>query len=256
MRGIDPHQTEHLPGLRKFPWRLVVYGVVLLYLAADLYWFEGPLQRRIQRMRGEDGNALEVVRQEGVVATANGYPIRREELDLAVDEYCLRHGLERDSLSRQRINAIRVGVLDDLVVDRLLWYHAKQTPVEVPEGAVEAELARLRSGFESEEAMREAAAKRGFGDGRLEDYLESQAMQTAWVEAKIAEHIAVSEKELLERYEELSKEGLAGEAFEAMRDELEAALEAEKRQWAVDGVIEHLKRKAVIRYFEEYFWVR
>ena len=47
---------DHLPGLRRFPWRFAVYGVVLLYLLGDLYLFRGPLWQRIQVARGGPRN--------------------------------------------------------------------------------------------------------------------------------------------------------------------------------------------------------
>ena len=242
-----------VPGLKKFPWRFAVYGVAVLYLAGDLYVFRGPLKQRIEVMRGRTPDAAALAREEGIVAVANGFPVRRDELALAVGEYCLRRGIDVASLERKRLNAIRVLVLDELIVDRLLWFHAQAAPVSVPESVRAAVREEFESRFSSGEEMEAAARARGFTEGRLEAFLESRALQQAWVERKIAPHIAVTEEELRARYRELGTD--AGARFEELREKLHATIEAEKRQWAVDGLIEHLQRKAVRRNVAEDFWV-
>ena len=243
-----------MPGLRTFPWRFAVYGVVLLYLAGDLYVFRGPLKRRIEVMRGETPSALELAKEEDIVATANGFPIRRGELELAVSEYCFRRGIDEGSLSRERRNAIRVTVRNELITDRLLWHHAQASPVEVPASVLEAVKNDFSSYFRSTEEMETAAAARGFAPGQLDAFLESLAHQQVWVETKIAPHIAVSDEEVLARYRVLG-DSLGGASFDEAREEVRATLEAEKRQWAVDGLIDHLGRKAVRRHLAEDFWV-
>lgn len=192
---------EPLPGLRRFPWRFAVYIVILLYLAGDLYVFNGPLRRRIDNIRGRDSSAEELAREEGIVATVNAHPIRREELDRAVAEYCLRRGLKVENLPRQRHNSIRVLVLDQLVVDRLIWFHSHHTPVELSAEEIKEAKVRFRRGFASEAEFEKAAASQGFSVERLDAFLENQAMQRAWIERVIAPHITVSEDEIRTRFE-------------------------------------------------------
>ena len=192
---------EPLPGLRRFPWRFAVYIVILLYLAGDLYLFKGPLRRRIDTIRGRDASAEELAREEGIVATVNAHPIRREELDRAVAEYCLRRGLKVEDLPRERHNAIRVLLLDQLVVDRLIWFHSHHTPVELSAEEIKEAKVRFRRGFASEDEFEQAAAAQGFSVERLDAFLENQAMQRAWIERVIAPHITVSEDEVRLRFE-------------------------------------------------------
>jgi hypothetical protein len=249
-----PHTSDpgHLPGLSKFPWRFAVYGVAVLYLAGDLYVFNGPLKQRIDVMRGQTPDAADLARDENIVATANGYPIRRNELQLAISEYCLRRGIDESTLDRKRRNRIQVLIRNELIIDRLLWFHTDAAPVDVPDSVKAAVREDFRAGFTSDEEMLAAARARGFSKERLDAFLDSQAHQQVWVETKIAPHIVVTEAEARARYEELGEE--AGASFEQMRDELEAMIEAEKRQWAVDGLIDHLQRKAVRRNVADGFW--
>jgi hypothetical protein len=232
----------------------VAYGVVLLYLAADLYWFGGPLKKRIETIRGETPGALELAEKEQIFETANGYPLRMGELELAVSEYCLRRGLDPETIGRKRLNQIRSLVRNQLIDDRLLWQHAKASPVEVPAELMEKAKAEFRGRFASEEAMLTAAEARGFASDGLEAFLESLVQQQVWVETKIAPHIAVSEDEVRARFDELGDE--AGAEFEEMRDELAATIEAEKRRWAVDGLIDHMRRKSTIKPTHLDIWVR
>ncbi len=192
---------EPLPGLRRFPWRFVVYIVIILYLAGDLYVFDGPLRRRIDTIRGRDASAEELAREEGIVATVNAHPIRREELDRAVAEYCLRRGLKVGDLPRQRHNSIRVLVLGELVVDRLIWFHSHHTPAELSAEEIKGAKIRFRRGFISEAEFEKAAASQGFSVERLDAFLENQAMQRAWIERVIAPHITVGEEEIRMRFE-------------------------------------------------------
>ncbi len=197
-------EDADLPGLKKFPWRFVAYLGIVLYLVADLYLIGGPLRRRVEKIRGGGGEAAtDLARGQGIVATVNAHPIYREDLDRAVGEYCLRRGLEPGSLPRQRHNAIRVRVLGQLVVDRLIWFHSHHTRVELDGAELEEARARFRRGFVSAEAFESAVAEQGFTDvGQLDAFLENQAMQRAWIERVIAPHIVVTEEEVAARYTE------------------------------------------------------
>ena len=44
--------TPNLPTV-KFPWRMAIYGIAILYIALDMYVLHGPLSRMIDRMHGE-----------------------------------------------------------------------------------------------------------------------------------------------------------------------------------------------------------
>ena len=44
-------------------------------------------------------------------------------------------------------------------------------------------------------------------------------------------------------------------SIDKVREELAAAIEAEKRQYALDALVDSLKRKATVRYFPEFIWV-
>ena len=358
MTALQSHHEEGA-GRKKFPWRFIVYAIAVIYLLGDLYLFRGPLRSRLERSSGHGSSATALALREGIVATVNGHPIRREELDRAVGEYCLKRGLLPEKVSSKRMNSIRVLVTNELVVDRLIWFYSKHSEDSAlssdSPGATEA----FRRGIKDPAGFSEVLAGQGFESGRLEKFLKNQSVQRQWIERVIAGKIVVREEEIQQRYEEepevntvperlrarhifiadLGKEsGQAealiriaerrlddGEAFEKIaaelsedsrsgpdggglgwftrdrvdkdfaaavfalnkgetgrpfatdigwhlvevlerkpqakvsleevRDELAAAIEAEKRQDAVDALIASLKSKARIRYFPEFIWV-
>lgn len=201
MPTFEPSHDD-LPGMRKIPWRFIIYALIILYLAGDLYLFRGPLRRRVDHMQGAGKAAGELAAEEGIVASVNAHPIYRQELDRAMEEYSSRRGLVADELPRERANAIRWTVLRQLVEDRLIWFHSHHTPVKLGEEELAEARVRFRRGFASEEEFETAAAGQGFDLSRLDAYLQNQTMQREWVEQVIARHIVVSDEEISARLDE------------------------------------------------------
>ena len=186
----------------KFPRRYIFYGLSILYLVGDIYWFGGPLKSRLyQILKGNYVDADGLAIKEEIVATVNAHPIRARDLERATEEYCRKNGILLSEISRSRINAIRLLVLDQLVVDRLIWFHSYHYPVELSQEEITEALIRFRRGFKSSEEFEQAALSQGFSVSRIDTFLQNQFMQRAWIEKTIRKHIIVSEEEIIERYE-------------------------------------------------------
>lgn len=358
MKSVTPDK-EQQRGKRTFRWRLAVYAIALLYLLGDLYLFQGPLRAKLSESSENEISAKALAMREGIVATVNGHPIRREELDRAVGEYCLKRGLLPETVEAKRMNSIRVLVINELVADRLIWFYSRHhEPRALTEDTLPA-LGGFRRGIADPARFSALLSDQGFEPQRLKAFLENQSVQRQWIERVIAGNIVVQEEEIKQRYREepevsiiperirarhifianLGKEnGEAermiraaagrleeGEAFEKVaaelsedsrsrtlggelgwftrermdenfvsvvfalddskvsppfateigwhlvevlerkpkgrvsidkvREELAAAIEAEKRQYALDALVDSLKRKATVRYFPEFIWV-
>lgn len=352
-------ESEEQTGKRTFRWRFAVYATALLYLLGDLYLFQGPLRAKLSASSENEISAKALAMREGIVATVNGHPIRREELDRAVGEYCLKRGLLPGKVDTKRMNSIRVLVINELVADRLIWFYSRHHESRsLPEDALPAR-GGFRRGIADPARFAELLSDQGFDAQRLKTFLQNQSVQRQWIERVIADHIVVREDEIKQRYREepeastlperirarhifianLGKEnGEAermiraaarrleeGDAFEkvaaelsedsrsravggelgwftrermdenfvsvvfslddnqvsppfateigwhlvevlerkpeerasidTVREELAAAIEAEKRQYALDALVDSLKRKATVRYFPEFIWV-
>ena len=189
-------------GPSKFPRRYIFYGLSILYLVGDIYWFGGPIKSRIdEAVKGNEVDAEGLAIREEIVATVNAHPIRRHDLERATEEYCRKNGILLSEISRSRINAIRLLVLDQLVIDRLIWFHSYHYPVELSEGEIDDALIRFRRGFKSSEEFKQAALSQGFSVSRIDAFLQNQFMQRAWIEKTIGKHIIVSNEEIIQRYE-------------------------------------------------------
>ena len=186
----------------KFPRRYIFYVLSILYLLGDIYWFDGPLKSRIdETLKGNGVDAEQLAMREEIVATVNAHPIRRYDLERATEEYCRKNGIVLSEIERSRINAIRLLVLDQLVIDRLIWFHSYHYPVELSQEEIDDALIRFRRGFNSSKEFDQAAISQGFSVSRIDTFLQNQFMQRAWIEKAIKKHIVVSEEEIIERYE-------------------------------------------------------
>lgn len=186
----------------KLPRRYIFYGLSVLYLIGDIYWFGGPLKSRIDnRLKGNRVDAQELAIREEIVATVNAHPIRRYDLDRATEEYCRKNGISMGEISRSRVNAIRLLVLDQLVIDRLVWFHSHHYPVKLSEDEMKDALIRFRRGFHSSEEFEKETLLQGFSMSRIDTFLQNQFMQRAWIEKTVEKHIVVSEEEIKARYE-------------------------------------------------------
>ena len=185
----------------KLPRRYIFYGLSVLYLIGDIYWFGGPLKSRIDnRLKGNRVDAQELAIREEIVATVNAHPIRRYDLDRATEEYCRKNGISMGEISRSRVNAIRLLVLDQLVIDRLVWFHSHHYPVKLSEDEMNDALIRFRRGFHSSEEFEKETLLQGFSMSRIDTFLQNQFMQRAWIEKTVEKHIVVSEEEIKATY--------------------------------------------------------
>jgi len=201
--------------MKKFRWRFIVYAIAVLYLAGDLYLFEGPLRLRLNSAKGTGEAAAILARGEGIVATVNGHPIYREELDRAVGEYCLKRGLSVEEVPGKRMNSIRVLVINELVVDRLIWFYSQYAATQSSSSQQAKALSRFRRAIPDSPGVEESLAAQGFSPRRLEQFLQNQAIQREWIEKIIASYVVVSEQEIRQRYEEEPEIGTVPERVQA-----------------------------------------
>lgn len=177
--------------LKGFPWRVIVYCLVLSYLICDLYLLDGPLRRRIDRARGADDTPL----REKWVARVNGEPITRAQLDLAVRLYNFRRGIDTAAATPPNLRLNRLAALDELIADELLRSHARGEPTPVDPARVEESLRRFRSQFSDEESYQRELRFQKLTPAELRAHLEDHLRQIAYAEAAIADGIEVTESE-------------------------------------------------------------
>lgn len=185
--------------LRKTVIRLVVYGLVLGWIAGDLFLWNGILRRKMDRADPNTPEAIARAKARGVVARVFNHQITRDQLERALVERLWREGKSVDDLTREALRVARYAALNDVIDHELLRVKAKAhaASLQVDPAQLEARYERFVSRFSSEAEMLEAA--RGQGIGGKEELRERMAawmQQEAYVEKKIESLTQVGDEEM------------------------------------------------------------
>jgi parvulin-like peptidyl-prolyl isomerase len=183
---------------KKFTVRLAIYSAGLLYLAADLFLFDGPLRDRIEASRPDSEEALTAARKQGVVARVMGRPIRLSQVERATHERLWLRGRRLEDLRPEQRRTERLAALNELIDHEILrtkvLHNMDRFPVE--EARIDAAVRQFAGRFRSREAMRQALATEGIdSEKELRYRLAARLQQEAYVESQIAEHLVPSEDE-------------------------------------------------------------
>lgn len=187
-----------IPRPTRFPWRFALYAVVVLYLIGDLYWFGGPLRKRVDEQRAFTSYSLDRALEEGWVATVNQEPITRGQLDQATAVYLFRRGKTAADLSPGGLRISQRAALQELIDDTIVRKYAAADAFEAEPDAVETAIASFESQFASREEQDARMAALGLDRPRLHELIAEQVRQRDWIEWRIAEATTVTEADLRE----------------------------------------------------------
>lgn len=204
--------------LGKFTLRLSIYGAVLGYLAADLFLFQGPIRKKINRATPFTEEAKALAMQQQIVARVFGYKINQQQLERALHERLWREGKTPSSLSPSSLKLARYAALNDLIDHELLRIKAKAHSSEliIEPSALEARYARFTSRFESPQELASSLRSQGIADETaLKERIHAQLQQEKYVELKIAPNIKVSEEEALAWFQQNQNQLTQPERIEA-----------------------------------------
>ncbi len=191
--------------LRKTVIRLVVYGLVLGWIAGDLFVWNGILSRKIQRADPNTPEAIARAKARGVVARVFNRQITRDQLGRAVAERLWREGKGPADLTKEALKMARYAALNDLIDHELLRVKAKAHAVDlkIEPAAIEERYQRFVSRFPSEEEMLDAARGQGIGSKQeLRERITAWMQQEAYVELKIESISQVTDEEVRAWWEE------------------------------------------------------
>ena len=190
--------------LGKFTLRLGLYGTVILYLAGDLFVFDGPLRQRLDRADPGSAESLAAAKKRGVVARVFNHQITRSQLERALHERLWLEGKSPADLSPEMLRTARYAALDDLLDQELLRIKSKANAVQlkVDTAEIEARMDAMRARFESKEAWLAAMMAEGIADeNSMRDRLAARIQQEKYVELKAGPLAAVTEDEARDWFE-------------------------------------------------------
>ncbi|MEM6911149.1 MAG: peptidylprolyl isomerase [Verrucomicrobiota bacterium] len=176
----------------RFPWRAVIYGVVILYLFVDLYWVAGPLRGQLERWRSPQDS----VEAGPVAALLYGEPLTLTTLDQAVVRYLWKRGRSVEGLSPRMRRELRLAVLRELVIDRALEVRAKYQDQEIDEAVLEEEWQAFLARFPSPGQRRAELESWGVEDADAREALRQRLLKERWLEQAILPDLEVASEEI------------------------------------------------------------
>lgn len=133
------------------------------------------------------------------VATVNGEPIAKAELDEAFNNAVQASGVKVEDLNdAQKLEGYN-QLLDELILDKLITKAAAN--VEITQAEVDAEIAKIKSQFPSEEEFNKQLAAAGQTPEKINVSLKKMLQQQKWLESQIADKIAVSDADAKSFYD-------------------------------------------------------
>lgn len=134
------------------------------------------------------------------VATVDGEPITRRELEQALDQAAEAEGVSLSELTEeQKMEGYR-QLLNSMIMDKLLSKAA--AGVVVSEEEIQAEIERVKNQFPSEEEFQSQLAAAGESLESLKKTLARVIQKRHWVASQIEPSTTVSEEEARKFYEE------------------------------------------------------
>ncbi|MDP3850275.1 MAG: peptidylprolyl isomerase [Luteolibacter sp.] len=184
--------------LAKFSLRLALYGLVIAWLAGDLFLFHGPLRRKIDLADPSSQEAIAAAKNRGVVARVFNHQITRGQLERAVYERLWLEGKSPADISPQNLKILRYAALDELIDHELLRVKAKANALhlKVSGEEINERLRRLLGRFESKGAMESAMKSQGIASEQaLRDRIAARIQQEKYVLMRIGPLSQVTDEE-------------------------------------------------------------
>ncbi len=183
---------------KKFTVRVAIYSIGLLYLAGDLFLFNGPVNRHIQSSRPDSDEAFAAAREQGVVARVMGKPVYLSQVERAARERLWLRGRDIADLEPAQRRTERLAALNELIDHEILRTKVLHNMDSVPvaDDEIDDAVKRLASRFASRDEMRRELAAEGIdSEKELRYRLAARLQQQKYIESRIGEHISIDEAE-------------------------------------------------------------
>ena len=193
----------------KFSLRFAAYLVVIGYLLADLFLFNGPLNRRLAASRPDSETSIAADKANGVVARVFGYKITRTQLDRAIHERLFLEGTSISDLPPSQKKLVEYAALGELIDHELMRVKVKVNTkiLEVSDEEIDARLELFAKKFSTRSELETAIKSQGFNN--IEDFrnrIAGRIQQEKYVALRVTPLITVSEEEISKFYEDYKED--------------------------------------------------
>ncbi|MDB4393360.1 hypothetical protein N9062_01110 [Akkermansiaceae bacterium] len=209
--------------------RFGVYGVLVAYLACDLFVFQGPVYKSLNEPRKDEKTELAEAKAAGVVARVYYRPIFRAQVEETMKEYLWRRGRSIEDTSAGERRLLRWVIVNELIDDELVKLQIKVSTseeVNVPGEQIDRALAAEMKRYPGEEVFEALADRAGWsGEKERRMRLAARIQRAEHLERMV--DVAVSEEEAKAWFEK-NQDSFPG-GFEDHREAITDALLIEKR---------------------------
>ncbi|HEY5952814.1 MAG TPA: peptidylprolyl isomerase [Terrimicrobiaceae bacterium] len=151
----------------------------------------------------EDGGSADVNLKDPV-ATVNGDKISKAQLDEAFDKAVEMTGVKASDLTpEQKLEGYR-QILDELITEKLV--NKAAAGITVPQADVDAQIAKIKAQFPSDEAFSKQLSQVGQTPEQLSETIRKMLQQQRWLEDQLAGKTDISDEEAKKFYDENKKE--------------------------------------------------
>lgn len=190
--------------MKRFPWRFLVYAVVLLYLVLDLKTCQGPLHRALLNRRDV---TLEEAQKNRWVAIVNREPITSEQLDLAVYRHLYQRGKAPEEIPDKNYLMIRRATLQSLIDDTLVRQYSEGDQYRAPQEEIDQFIESWESQFSGEEEIEERSEYQDISAEERREELARIWSQKKWIEMRIEPGVDVTDEEVRAWFDANKEEG-------------------------------------------------
>ncbi|MDF1656391.1 MAG: peptidylprolyl isomerase [Verrucomicrobiales bacterium] len=184
--------------MKRFPWRIVLYLVFLLYIFLDLKVCQGPLS---QAFSERQSTLEEAAKDQNWVALVNQEPISSDQLRLAVFRHLYQRGKESDAIPERNHEMIRRAVLQSLIDDLLVKQYADGEGFSASDEEISGFIETWEAQFGSLEELEERAELQSLELEERRAELGRIWSRKKWLEKRIAPGIDVTDEEVREWFE-------------------------------------------------------
>ncbi|NNE92941.1 MAG: hypothetical protein HKN23_14955 [Verrucomicrobiales bacterium] len=191
------------PGAKndRFPWRFIVYLLVLFYLVGDLVLFDGPIHQYYFKRQAFSEEARKFAEENKVIVLVNREPITKDQVALAVTDHLYRRGKTAEDLTEKNLQITTLAVVQDLVNDLLVTQYCEGEGFEVPEEIVNEFISSFESQFDSAESLAGRSEALKLDEENRNRRLKRLITEKYWIEKRIDPAVAVTDEEARDFYE-------------------------------------------------------
>lgn len=197
-------------------------------------------------LTAEESKPAATVELPDPVAIVEGEKISRADLQETFSGALSSSGINADDLTADQKMAGYREILDELIVDKLI--SRKASSVDIKDADLEAEIARIKGQFPSEDAFKAEMTKAGENESTFRDNVKKMIQQQKWMEGQIGDKAAVSDADIKKFYDENKKEFEHPEMVRASHilirvpEDADEKVVAEKKK-AADAALERVTSK-------------